>query len=135
PRHAAAVAAGAESAPWPRRGLDAAGPDGGGGVQCLLQITGLHKPLLVRGVRPETGVAVGLELEPDGQLIRLAGIALLLAAHTFLGPQQVLDVMAELVRDHVRLGEVTGCMEPAPELPEESEIEVHLVIHGAVEGA
>src|SRR4051812_11034943 len=58
--------------------------------------------LRVDGVRgPHAGVAVGLELEPHGARL----LALAVVAHALVGSEEVLDVMAVLVGDHVGLGE------------------------------
>lgn len=80
------------------------------GVQAFLDIAGLEDlPRAVRMVRPDAGETIGLQLQPHRE-----GVALRLAhplAHRvhFLGdPQQGLHVVADLVRDHVGLGEVTG---------------------------
>ena len=48
----------------------------------------------------DAGVAVGLELRPDR-----AALCALLAGALPEDPEQVLDVMAVLVGDHVALGE------------------------------
>ena len=48
-------------------------------------------------------------------------------------PEQVLDVVAHLVRDHVRLREVAGRAEPAIEITEERQVQVHLRVRRAVE--
>src|SRR5262249_48841652 len=77
----------------------------------------------------------GLELETDGQSVGLA-----LRARVFLGArdpvgdaQEVLDVVADLVRDHVGLGEVAGRAEAAGHLVEEREVEVDLAGRRAIE--
>ena len=61
-----------------------------------------------RRVRPHAGVAVGLQLEPDGERVRLRRVLALEAADLVAGAAQVLDVVADLVRDHVRPREVPG---------------------------
>ena len=83
-----------------------------------------------RAAGPHAGVAVGLELEPD----RVAGRAVLGAdlAHR---AEQVLDVVAELVGEDVRLHEVTAL---AAELSledvlEERRVEVDGLVGRAVE--
>jgi hypothetical protein len=48
---------------------------------------------------------------------------------------QILEVMAELVRDHVCLGEVTGRAESRSQLVVEREVDVDLVVERAVERA
>src|SRR5438034_3785931 len=101
--------------PLARRTLDAIVPHGRRGVERLFQVTRLQQVLVVGTVAPYAGIAVGLQLQPDGQLVRLAEVPFLLSAHALLRSQEVLDVVAELVRDHVRLREVPGCAEAAPE--------------------
>ncbi len=83
-----------------------------------------------RAAGPHAGVAVGLELEPD----RVAGRTLL-GADLAHGAEQVLDVVAELVGEDVRLHEVTTL---ATELPledvlEERRVEVDGLVGRAVE--
>src|SRR5215210_4193062 len=51
--------------------------------------------------RPDAGVAVGLQLESN----RARLLALAVPADARVGPDEVLDVVAVLVSDHVRLGE------------------------------
>ena len=65
----------------------------------------------------------------------MLGVLLLVAANLLLDPEHRLDVMADLVRDHVRLGEIARRAEALVELPEEREIEVDLVVRRAVERA
>ena len=48
-------------------------------------------------------------------------------------PEQVLHVVPDLVGDDVRLREITGGAEPAVQLAEEAEVQVHLRIGRAVE--
>ena len=58
---------------------------------------------------PDAGVAVGLQLESHRGAPRARPRILL---HARGGPQQVLHVMAELVRDHVCLGKIARGAEP-----------------------
>ena len=50
-------------------------------------------------------------------------------------PSQRLHVMAELVRDDVGLGEVTGCAEALTQLVEEPEVQIDVLITRTVERA
>ena len=68
-----------------------------------------------------------------GQLVGLTRRLLLEAADLALDAEQVLDVVPDLVRDHVRLGEVAWRAKAAIELIEELEIEVDLAVTRAVE--
>jgi hypothetical protein len=54
-------------------------------------------------------------------------------AHLVRRAEQGLDVMPDLVRDYVRLGEISLRGELGLELPEEGEIDVQHVVGGAVE--
>src|SRR5690606_26410040 len=80
---------------------------------------------------PGAGEAVGLQLDPHG-----AG---LLALPRLLGglqrPGVVLDVVAVLVREDVKLPERAAVGAELPlELAEEAGVEVDLLVEGAVEG-
>ncbi len=78
---------------------------------------------------PETGVAVRLELEPDLPALR--------ACIAICAPEracQVLDVVAVLVREDVRLGEhAASRAELRLEIVEEPEIDVHVPVLRAIE--
>src|SRR5205823_14417761 len=88
----------------------------------LLEVALLHHglPLRIPGVRrPDAGIAVSLELDPDLDCVALglarAGLEL------FGLPEradQVLDVMTDLVRDDIGLGEIARRLESARELTE-----------------
>ena len=82
---------------------------------------------------PDAGVAVGLQLEPHRQRIRVARIRSLHLAHLPFRAGNRLHVMADLVREHVGLGEVPGRAEAALQLVEEAEVEVDLAIARAIE--
>ena len=87
-------------------------------------------------VRPDAGVAVGLQFHQHLQpvAVGLAG-ARLRGAHFVGGAEHGLHVVADLVREHVGLGEVAGCLEARLELPIEREVDVDLLVGGAVERA
>ena len=91
-----------------------------------------HLPL-IGGVRPHAGVAVRLELQPDRELVRLGWIRLLELPHARVRAQQVLDVVPELVGEHVRLREIARRAEPLLQLVEEAEIEVDPLVERTVE--
>ena len=63
-------------------------------------------------VRPDARQAVGLQLQPDGRRVGLRSAAPALGHHAVGDSELLLHVMADLVRDHVRLREVTGRAEP-----------------------
>ena len=113
--------------------LDAVVADRGGGAQGLLDVAFLEQPALVGGVRPDTRQAVGLQLEAHRQRVGAIGPALLPA--DLLGDaQEVLHVVADLVGEHVGLGEVAGRPEAVLQLVVEAQVDVDLPVLGAVEG-
>src|SRR5262245_40912320 len=87
--------------------LDPVVADRGGRVQRLVNVRPGElvdqRPARVRirgggrVVGPDAGKAVGLQLEPDRRTLR----ALAVAAHAVHGAEQVLDMVAVLVRDHI----------------------------------
>jgi hypothetical protein len=80
---------------------------------------------------PHPGIAIGLELERHRKAVRIrATRSLLRLPYSPRGTDQVLDVVGDLVANHVGGGEVTRPTE-AGELVEEREIEVDLVIESA----
>ena len=90
---------------------------------------------LVGELRPDAGVAVGLQLQRDRVLVRVVRVALLRGAHLALGAEEGLQVVAELVRRDVRLRELALRAELLLELVEEAELEVDLLVRRAVERA
>jgi hypothetical protein len=75
-----------------------------------------------------------LELEPHGQGVALGLRGAAAGPLDLVGDaQQVLDVVADLVRDHVRLREVAGRAQALAEQLVEREVDVHLLVAGAVE--
>ena len=58
------------------------------------------------------------------------------ALHSLHGADKVLDMMAELMGEHIRLGSVAAlCAELARQLVEEVKIEVHRRVGWTVEGS
>ena len=83
-------------------------------------------------VRPDAGEAVGLQLQPHRELVGLL-LASRAAARrcTFSrDAEQVLHVVADLVRDHVRLREIARRAEAPLELVEEGQVEIDLLSSG-----
>ena len=119
-----------------RTALNHVVPDRRRGPQPFLDVARLQDlPLLVGVMRPHPGQAVGLELHQDRQGVRLLRARPPPHAMDLLrDPQQVLDVMAHLVGDDVRLREVPRRSEALVELPEEREVDVDLAVLRTVEG-
>ena len=84
---------------------------------------------------PDAGVAVGLQFHPHRQFVGLRCDARDRACCDAPGrdAEQRLDVMTDLVRDHVGLREVARRAEALVELAEERQIEIELVIGRAIE--
>ena len=87
------------------------------------------------GVAPHAREAVGLQLEANGEVVLEVGTLLHRAAHLRLDAQQLLHVVADLVRQDVRLGELAGRAEASLQLVVEAEVDVDLLVERAVEGA
>ena len=86
-------------------------------------------------VHPHPGVAVGLQLQPYAAGLG-PGLTGALRLHLAHRPGQVLDVVAELVREHVRLrGVATLGTQLAGQLVEEAGVQVDRGVPRAVEGA
>src|SRR5262245_20888937 len=121
--------------------LQAIVADGGCCLHGRLDVAWLdHPPLFFGVVRPDPGEAIGLQLDPHLQLV---GIALVHAALHRLHPrqnaEQVLHVMADLVRDYVGLGELAAlaadlaAAEAPFEILKERGVEIDLAIDRTVE--
>ena len=92
-------------------------------------------PSGVLGVRrPHAGVAIGLQFDLDLDRIafglaraRLQLLRLAERAH------QILDMMADLMRDHIGLREIAGRAEALRQLVEEFRVEIDVLVCRAVE--
>ncbi len=94
--------------------LQAIVTDGIGGVQCILQVAFLEPVMaLLCVVGPDTGKAVGLQLLAHQQAVVAFHLRTALARrlHLLGNAQQRLHVMADLVGDHIGLGEIAGHLE------------------------
>ena len=121
----------------------ASSPTAAGGVERLVMsasvmLLKIGWPLRVRGLGgvlgPDAGVAVGLQLQPHRERVGVVRVALLLAAHLGLGAEQVLHVVAVLVGQHVRLGELARRRRTGwQQLVVERQVDVDQVVLRAVE--
>src|SRR5437868_3211953 len=110
--------------------------DGRRGIERLLHVARLEDVARALGVvRPDAREAIGLQLQPDGRRVGRRPAAPALGHHAIGDPELFLDVMADLVRDHVRLREVTGRPEPLAQRTEEVEVEIDLLVLRTVERA
>ena len=113
-----------------RLALQAVVADGLGRGERLVEVARLELALGEHGRRPDARVAVGLKLEPDRELVGAVGIVALRLRDLVVGPLEVLDVVAELVGDHVRPGEVARRVELAAHVLVEAEVEIDARVGG-----
>src|SRR5687767_4795728 len=85
--------------------------DGGGGLQRGVDIAGLKEAVFLFGtVGPDAGKTIGLQFDAHLNAIgaRPPSCRLLRALGLFQDAEFVLNVMADLVRDHIGLGKFAG---------------------------
>ena len=92
-------------------------------------------PALLGMVRPDAGEAIGHQLDAHGELVapRASPTSLLALLHARQDAELVLHVVADLVRDHIGIGEVAAGPEAALHLLEEREVDVDGLVERAVE--
>src|SRR5205823_10948511 len=105
-----------------------------GGAQPFLRVARIEKVALLREESPHARIAVGLELEAHRQIVSSPRArSLRLRVELSHRSQQVLHVVTDLVRDHVRLREIAWRAEPIVELAKKRCIEIQRAIARAVE--
>ena len=87
---------------------------------------------LFGGVAPHAREAIRLQFQPDRKRIRLRRIAAREPVHLALDPEQFLHVVTYFVRQHVGLRELARSSEPVAQLLKESQVDVDLLILGAI---
>src|SRR5512134_1142275 len=116
----------------PRHTLDSIVANCCRGRQTLFDVSLLEDVPLSGRVSPETGKTVGLKFHSNRELVSQLRPGLLHLPHATLDSEQCLDVVTDLVRQHVRLREIARRTEPLPQLLVETKIDVHLPIAGTV---
>src|SRR5205085_9895495 len=109
--------------------------------QCRFDVARLDeaRTFLFLAVDPDAGQAIGLQLDLDLQRVgfRLAAGLLLHPLHARQDAEQVLDVMAGLMRDDIGGGEFAGVARTAAKLgldvAEERSVEEYLFVRRAVD--
>lgn len=109
--------------------------DGGGCVHGGIHVSFFQEIALLGGVGPNSGVAIGLELDADGDGIGHVRIVFDRLTDFLLGAYDFLHVVANFVSDHVGLGEFAGSAELIFQFVEEAEIEINLFVAGTVKRA
>ena len=109
--------------------------DGLGGAEGFVEVARLEVAGGIDGAGPDAGVAVGLQLLADRELVRLRRVRL--AEPVDLGARSglPLDVMSHLVGDHVCPGEVAGRAELPLHVLVEAQVEIDALVARAVERA
>ena len=92
-------------------GAEAVVADGGGGADPFLEVARLEQAAVIRRAGPDPREAVRLELEAHEIEVRVVRVVPLLAPDLRVDPEDALHVVADLVGDHVRGGEVARCAE------------------------
>jgi hypothetical protein len=110
--------------------------DGVSGIQRLLQISFLKPVMTLLGVvGPDTSKTVRLQFLPDQQAIVALhlGSALTCGLHLLRHAEQGLDMVADLMGNHIGLGEIAGDRKARGHFIEELQIEIHLPVARAIE--
>ena len=112
------------------------------GLQSRFDVARFDKfPRLLRVICPHSGKAISLQLDPDLDRVRVYFIHSLLCLLRFRqNSEQILYVMADLVRDHVSLRKLTGLATDIAgaasfKVAKERGVEINLAIVRAVEGS
>ena len=117
--------------------LEAIITDGCGRPESLLDVAGLQElALLVGVVGPHAGEAVGLKLQAHGEAVCGGLVDLtLLAGDLLVDAEHGLNVVSDLMGEHIGLGEVARGPEAIGQLPVEAQVDVDLLVAGTVERA
>lgn len=107
-----------------------------GRVEGLVDVARFHHLSSPIGVmRPQARKAVGLQLRHHREpVVRGLGDLAALGLQLSADPQQVLDVMADLVGNDIRLGKVARGVHLVLQVAVEGKVDVDLTVAGAVKG-
>src|SRR5579864_2115371 len=105
------------------------------GVHGAFRVALFQKFALIRGVRPNSGQTVCLQLHFDRQCVPFIGFATHQRAYLLLNSDQFLHMMPQFMCKHVSLGKVSGRAKASLELVIKAKIDVNLFIGWAVERA
>ena len=108
---------------------------GAGGAYASLDIPLLDQISLRCGIRPDAGEAIRLQFQADRQRIRLRRASLLEGLDLVGDAQDLLDMMADLMGQHVGLGEFAGRPEPVFQFVVEAEVHVDFLVRRTIEGS
>ncbi len=100
-----------------------------------IHIALIHQLPLLRRIRPDARKTIRLQFQPHRKRIPFAGLALLQAPHFRLRSQNLLHMMADLMRNHICLRELSRRSEPILQLPKKSQIQINLLIPRTIKRA
>ena len=109
--------------------------DGGCCIHGGFYVALLEQVALFGGIGPDSGVAIGLELDADGDGVGHSRVVFDFLADFSLDAGDFLHVVADLVSNYVGLREFAGSAELIFEFGEEAEVEINLFVTGTVKGA
>ena len=115
--------------------LEVVVPDLRGAVKRILYVAFFQGLILLVIVhRPDSGVVVGLKFQPDADRVRL-GFADF--SHLLMSlperAEKVLDMMTDLMGDHVSVGQVAVRSDLPLHRGEEAEVDIDALVGGTVE--
>ena len=106
--------------------------DGLRGAEAFLDIARFEQILVIRG--PDAGIAIGLQLHRDLQGVALDSAGALLGTVHLVGRAvEILDMVADFMRDDIADREIAGRVETAFHFLEKLGVDVNLLVGGAVE--
>ena len=98
--------------------------DGRCRAERFLHIASVEQTALGGGLRPDPREAIGLKLQPHGQFVLSRWVLPLDLTDLALHAQKVLDMMADLMRQHVGLREIARRSEAAAEFIIKAQVNV-----------
>ncbi len=98
------------------------------GVHRALDVPAFEQIALLGGMGPHSGQAVGLQFCFDGERVGRSRLTFFERPHLTFDSDQLLYVMPNLVRQHIRLGKLAGSAEALLKFIEETEINVDLLV-------
>src|SRR5688500_2489262 len=121
----------------PRHLLESIVADSRGSVESLFEVSRFDQiPLTICMMTPDAGKTIGLQLHTYGERVAfLFGHVLLQPMDFLCDAKKILNVMADLVSDDIRLGKIPRSAEALRHLSEERQVKVHLAILRAIEWA
>src|ERR1019366_3993308 len=116
-----------------RHALQAVVPHGRRRIQAFLHFSGIQQFSLIGRVSPDTRETVCLQFKVNREVVRSSRIPFLRRMYSLFDSDQFLDVVADLMREHIGFRKLSRSSEPLFQFIVEAQIDVHLLITGTVE--